>query len=149
MLCAVTLSALVLAMALGVSDIAFRELQFGTSARDTNEAFFAADIGYECALYYDQPSTRLFPHFTEDPSPPSVPNPECAGYGVVVFPTDTNEWEFTLHDLGQTEQACAKVTVDKSTPNTIITSNGYNVGNQNCEPVANSVERQLEITYRR
>src|SRR5688572_19750284 len=54
MLFAVTLSSLILSIAIGVATIALREIKFGTSARDSNDAFFAADTGIECALNYDK-----------------------------------------------------------------------------------------------
>ena len=60
---AVMLSSIFLAIALGVSNIAFREVTFGTSAKDANDAFFAADVGAECALFNDKNLTvsELFP----------------------------------------------------------------------------------------
>ena len=42
---AVTLAAILLSIALGISQIALKEIKFGTSAKDTNDAFFAADTG--------------------------------------------------------------------------------------------------------
>ena len=50
---AVTLSAILLSIALGVSNIAFNEAKFSTSVKNTNDAFFAADVGAEQALFWD------------------------------------------------------------------------------------------------
>src|SRR3989344_2360391 len=58
---AVTLSSILLAIALGVANIALKEIKFSTSARDTNDAFFVADTGAECALFYDKLSGSSFP----------------------------------------------------------------------------------------
>src|SRR3989344_7795571 len=51
---AVMISSIILAIALGVSNIAFKEIKFSTSVKDTNDAFFAADTGLECALFNDK-----------------------------------------------------------------------------------------------
>ena len=50
---AVTISSILMAIAIGVANIALKEAQFETSAKYTNEAFFAADTGLEKVLYKD------------------------------------------------------------------------------------------------
>ncbi len=125
MLFAVTLSAILLTIALGVSNIAFREVKFGTSARDTNDAFFAADTGAEYALFLDK-----------------------AG-NICASPCSRN---FPVPQLGSLGQSCANVTIVKtSSPlKTTIVSKGYNTGSNgsNCNPPpSNSIERQIEVNY--
>jgi len=122
---AVTLSALLLGIALGVANIALREVEFGTNARDTNDAYFAADVGYETALFNDKTP------------------------GNYTVPTT-----FPVFGLGSKGNSCASVTVDKSQVNpagqsiTVIISNGYNIADGACGPVRNSVVRQIKVTYR-
>src|SRR3989344_9100858 len=58
---AVTLSSILLSVALGVANVALREVGFSTSARDSSDAFLAADTGAECALFYDKLSSSSFP----------------------------------------------------------------------------------------
>ena len=41
-------------------NISLKEIKFGTSARDTNDAFFAADTGAECALFNDKSTQTNF-----------------------------------------------------------------------------------------
>ena len=53
LLYSVVVSSIILAIALGVSNIAYKEIVFGTSAKDANDAFYAADTAAECTLYYD------------------------------------------------------------------------------------------------
>lgn len=148
LLFAVTLSSILLAIALGVTNIAFKEAKFSTNAKDTNNAFFAADTGAECALLYDRnPPNRAF---TDSPIPMT-----CAGNSSIsVTPSGspTNFWSFTISGLGSEKQGCAKVTVDKTPlndPKTIITSNGYNnnVSGTCSTPGSNTVERQIEVKY--
>ena len=58
---AVTLSSIILSIALGVANIALKEASFSTSARSTNNAFLAADTGAECALFHDRLIDSFFP----------------------------------------------------------------------------------------
>src|SRR3989338_10209048 len=51
---AVMISSIILAIALGVANIALKEIKFSASVKDTNEAFFAADTGLECVLFNDK-----------------------------------------------------------------------------------------------
>lgn len=140
---AVTLSALVLAIALGVSDIAFREARFSTNARETNEAFFAADTGAECALANDKTSNSAF-------VTGSGSSRTCNNQLVTITEDSPSFWRFTLSRLGTTEQGCAIVTVDKSTTPTTFISKGYNNGGSvlgACDKSSNSIERELKIIY--
>ncbi len=57
---AVTLAALLLGIALGVGEIAEKEIKFRTSATATNHAFFAADTGIECALANNKSGDTAF-----------------------------------------------------------------------------------------
>jgi hypothetical protein len=145
---AIMLSSIVLAIALGVSNIALKEINFSTSAKDTNDAFFAADTGAECALYYDNSLNNAF-------SPTStISSIACVNYSnpiILSHPGGISQvWDFTLTGLGSSGQGCAKVTVDKTdttTPLTKITSKGYNKGSPDCVSTTNTVERELEVTY--
>ena len=143
---AVMLSSILLAIAIGVADISLKEIKFGTSAKETNEAFFAADTAAECALYYDRsaPENNAF-------TGTAAATMTCAGDTPTITPSGTppNYWSFSLIGLGESGQGCAKVTVDKSAlPKTKIISKGYNNGvGSNCTPGSNTVERELELTY--
>ena len=122
LLFAVTLAAIFLSIALGVANVALKEINFSTSAKDTNDAFFAADSGIEQALYNDKTSG---------------------------FYPDNGKVSFIVPNLGSASQGCAYVTVDKTaSPTVIITANGYNIGNGSCNSTnPNRVERELVTTY--
>ena len=130
MLFAVTLSAILLSIALGVTNIAFKELRFSTNARDTNDAFFAADTGAEYALFEDikNSSYQVFPGVRTKYSPSPINN------------------------LGGTNVSCAKVIIikDDTIPpmKTTIISKGHNktIGG-NCDSSSDIVERQIEVNY--
>src|SRR3990167_1894958 len=50
---AVTVMAILLIISYAVINIAIKGSQFATSGRDSQFAFYAADAGLECALYWD------------------------------------------------------------------------------------------------
>src|SRR3989338_10394556 len=50
---AVTIMAILLVISYAVVNIAIKGSQFATSGRDSQFAFYAADSGIECALYWD------------------------------------------------------------------------------------------------
>lgn len=140
---AVTLAAIVLSIALGVANIALREIKFGTSARDANDAFFAADTGIECALFYDRSEDA-------DNAFIGTASMNCAGSSTITPIEDPpSYWTFVIPGLGTNGQGCSKVTVDKRVlPDTSVVAKGYNIGNVSCDSSnPNSVERQLEIFY--
>jgi hypothetical protein len=125
---AVTISSILLAVALGAANIAYREVKFSTSAKDTNDAFFAADTGIESALLQDK-----------------APNSICA-------PAPSCSFSFDISQLGSSAKSCVKVTANKTASPflTTIVSKGYNTGSAAggaCKPPVNSVERQLEVNY--
>jgi len=138
---AVMVSSIILAITLGVADIAFKEIKFSTSVKDTNEAFFAADVGAECALFNDRSTSNSF---LETGGSGVV---QCLGFTIGLngsFPV----WNFVVPGLGSGGQGCARVTVDKSIdPNTHVISKGYNNGGFPCIQGQNTVERQLELNY--
>lgn len=140
------LSSMLLAITLGVINIAFRELKFATSGKATNEAFFAADTGAECALHYNKSTVNRF----ESPDPGGAVN--CA-VDIPVFSGDSTLWSysFIVDNLGADGDGCAKVNVQKDASfpptKTTITSVGYNNGGEDCIQDAFSVERKIILTY--
>ena len=141
---AVTLAAILLSIALGIATVAEKEVKFGTSAKDANDAFVAADTGVECALFYDRTSAGENA-FTGSSSM------SCNGSAVTIAETPAYFWTFSLYGLGSAATSCARVTVDKTNPpETHIISKGYNMesGAGACNPGNPSrTERQLEVTY--
>ncbi|MEK7081105.1 MAG: hypothetical protein AAB902_01830 [Patescibacteria group bacterium] len=122
----VTLSSILLAIALGAANIALKEIKFGTSAKDTNNAFFAADSGAELALFNDK----------------------TLGY----YPIGTTN--FVVSGLGSSGLSCANVSVvkdDTTSPPSIITtvvSKGYNIGDAAClSSNPDRIEREIIVSY--
>jgi hypothetical protein len=141
---AVTISSILLSIALGVANVALNQLSFSTSARATNNAFFAADTGIECALLHDR-SNDADNAFTGSASM------NCAGVPVTISGADPL-WSFIVTGLGSSEESCTIVTVSKILVEpytfTTITSKGFNVGDALCESSSSSrIEREIRISY--
>ncbi|MES2023142.1 MAG: hypothetical protein V4439_00470 [Patescibacteria group bacterium] len=151
LLFAMVLSSIVLAIAFGVANIALKEINFSTSAKDTNEAFFASDVGVECALYLGKDPSAF--GFTGTDS--SKITPSCAGTTLNLSEPGPS-WIFSLLALGSEGKSCALVSVFVDTniipSKTKIISKGYSNGiidgnTFTCSPGPNSVERELEVNY--
>jgi len=144
---AVTISSILLSIALGVANISFREIKFTTSAKDSGNAFFAADAGIECAMVNEKSTGSVFV------SPSSPFTITCNDNSIIVTEDQASYWSFTISGLGDGGGGCAKVTVDKTDaspdPITTVISKGYNNGGGvgTCIPGLNTVERQIVLSY--
>ena len=152
------ISSIVFSVALGIATIAYREATFNTLSKNTGEAFYAADTGAECALYYDNASTVISTgNVFAFGQPTSSVATVCASTAVNLnngSGTEPDPWVFHIYPLGATGKACAVVSLwrDNSTPVvTTIDSRGYNVydkSSSNCSfSGTNRVERHIELTY--
>lgn len=146
MLYTMILSSIILAISIGILNVALKETNFSISARAANEAFFAADTGAECALYYDRINNNAFSG--------TLDSMQCGlqNQNIQLNPIGDGFWSFVVPNLGESERSCAKVTLtrDPSNFSTTIISKGYNNANPDsseCNPASNSVERELEVTY--
>lgn len=165
LLFAVVLVSIILAISLGVSNIALKEVNFSVSARATNDAFYAADTGVECALYYLR---NTVPSFTGESEAFGIPTElvltQCNDMDVALNQdengneTSSGPWVFNLTSLGDSQNACALVKVIKDikvTNTTTIISKGYNIGHisnsegiPNCDSNnPNQIERVIEVRY--
>jgi Tfp pilus assembly protein PilX len=139
---AVVITGTLLVVATGIVTLAFKQSLISVSGRESQRAFYAADTGLECALYWD------------------VKNPT----GVSAFDTGTgttincnrdannssNQWvvggnqvsTFTINF--SPDPYCAVVTVTKSGDDTQIDSKGYNT----CDASSSRrVERAVRANY--
>jgi Tfp pilus assembly protein PilX len=149
------LSAIFLTVAIGISSIAAKELNFSTSSKDTNNAFYAADTGVECALYNDKADILAFVDTN------STGQINC--FGNVFTLKSQNEidllnFSFSMSGLGSSGNSCVKVNVIKQldvtaepyvVTSTKITSKGYSLGEgEECtSSVMSRIERVLEVSY--
>lgn len=149
----IVLSTIFLTIAVGVLGITMNELNFSISSKDSNNAFYAADTGVDCALYNDRSDVNFFidgPMDTNIFCPGVVANLTS---GANSFP----DFDFEITELGSNLNSCVKVHVLKKLDTdgvtiigTEITSKGYNItGNLGCGGSSGSsiVERVLEVNY--
>ena len=152
MLFSILITSALLLIAIGISNIAYREAVFAVEARDSDRAFFAADNGMECGLYLDGLGT-----FASG----ATLTPSCNGTTVSFTRTAgtaaTPVEQFILNTGNNT---CAQVTVDKTltiagSPGTEVTSYGFNVAPSGTStttcftgtPNARTVNRALKADY--
>ena len=132
-----------LLIAAGIVSLAIKQASISSTARDSQQAFYAADSGIECALYWDiqnpsgvsafSPLTGSVINCNKDLNNPSnewvVGGSDTSVIGPITFLPDTY---------------CVKVTVTKEDDNTKIESLGYNTCNTS-NP--RRVERAVRVTY--
>lgn len=167
---AVIITSIVLLVSIGISGVIYKETLLSSSSRDGGYAFFAADSGLECALYWDSlgifDSPVIFDEFTSNNRSPIITcsadiplnvAPLNVG-GELIIAQDTPEvYTFLYNSLDDT--SCAKVTINKAYPNlatgttqTKIDSLGYNI---HCRlftavtgfPISRVVERAVGVLY--
>lgn len=155
---AVTLSAILLSIALGVANISLKEVSFSISGRDSNDAFLAADTGAECALFNDKLAGSAFPVEAPPVNPFFITCNSVApiiNNVPVIFSVDpitgASWYDFIITGLGSDGDNCAEVRVSKDasvTPVDVkIFSKGYNIGDPNCDSESiHRVERELVIS---
>lgn len=151
---AIVISSILFSVALGLINVASKEILFSISNRASNDAFYAADTGVECALYWDLgPSFGGPSAFGLNPIPYGIAT-TCGNINLNLYQSNpSGPWTFYIHGLGRNSQACVKVVVTKNIappnpPNKIVAS-GYNIGDvPDCVSTnTNRVERQLEVVY--
>jgi len=154
LLFAIMLSTIFLTITTGVLNISVKELNFSTSTKDTNNAFYAADSGIECALYNDKSGSTFFVDQAAEEIGATA-DFTCFQSSISLNGTFSEGFSFIVSGLGSNNNSCAKVSVSKITdsvdPTIIVTkiiSKGYNIGDENCESSnTNRVERVLEVSY--
>jgi Tfp pilus assembly protein PilX len=136
---AVLVGSLLLAIGLAIFNITLKELVLSSSARDSLYAFYAADTGIECALYWDLTANAFATSTTNSSATcngTSLGTLGGGGYGVV------NTFTFTLSP----DRYCTTVSVTKtaSPQLTTINARGYNT----CDTAnPRRVERGIRVTY--
>jgi Tfp pilus assembly protein PilX len=140
LLITIILTGTLLLVATSIMNTAVKQAFLSASGRESQYAFYAADTGAECALYWDVHDPQGVSAFT---TPSSIycnkdaVNPSNQ-FQVGSAPVST----FTMTFLP--EPYCATVTVTKSGSATTIESKGYNT----CDTAnPRRVERAVRINY--
>lgn len=165
---AVIITSIVLLVSIGISSVIYKETLLSSSSRDGGYAFFAADSGLECALYWDSlgifDSPAIFDDFTNTNRGSKITctadvqvNQISPASELIVMQDTPEVYTFLYNSLDNT--SCAKVTINKAYPNPVtgltqtkIDSLGYNL---RCRlftavggfPVSRVVERAVGVLY--
>lgn len=148
LLLAVVLSSLLLSIGVAIFNSTFKGFELSSIGRDSQFAFYAADSGLECALYWDIRG-GAFATSTESDTPSSgvlCADQDIAESWDVVKLSSSAETSFTISFLP--EGFCAIVVVLKTdnegTIETVIESRGYNT----CDVSSKRrVERAIRMSY--
>ncbi len=133
----ILLTGTLLVIAYATTNFSLKQLLLSTSGAESHAAFYVADTGVECAMYWDikNGATSAF-----DPSAPAA-TVTCGGSAnVVTSGGGISTFQIPVQMSGGS--SCAIVTVTKSGGNTTIASKGYNT----CSG-SNRLERAIRITY--
>ena len=135
-----------LSIGLGVGLLVMGELGLSGTGRESQRAFYAADFGAECALYWDL-NGHKFPYNNNDALSDVSINDGCGGTGFIAVESSPNTYTFSVF---MENSACANVTVQKLPQNqAIFVARGYNQsdGSMCPAPGGRTFERGLQITY--
>ena len=139
---AALIASVTLALGTSIFALAQKELTLSSVGRDSQFAFYAADTGAECALYWDM-RFQLFPTTTATTKNLTCDNEAKTTTVLNVDGDIVSSFEFEPNGY------CAKVSVTKSNtnPRTKIHVDGYNTSCANVESSSRALERSVDLTY--
>jgi len=164
---AVLLTSIILAIAVAIANVSFKEIILSSSARESHYAFYAADSGAECALYHDLYSQSAQFVAGQDVQVMCDSNPSTTVQAVNGLPNTFGSTEYTYNfptfefdnvNAGATVKSCNRTVVKKhvevnqsggtSILETQIDSYGYNVSCNDINTRSRKlVERHVYIHY--
>jgi hypothetical protein len=144
MLFTVLIVTLVLSIALGISNLSFKQTILSSLAKDSQISFYEADTAVECGLYYDT-VLELFPIGTDAGTAPGDLQCGNDNFYLDTDVTFTDYIFYTQKEIVGTPVPCSSLLFDKSTSlgTSIIQGRGYNI----CNTSPRQVERALEVRY--
>ena len=136
----------VLSVSLGIFNIMTKELKLSGIGRESQIAFYAADVGIECFFYWEIKHPNLDDSAFKDGSSDTI---KCVGSTVILSDTDTtgnSSYSFNL-PFGAPTNYCVSVNVEKKysvkTITTTVESRGYNTACDSGSPF--KVERAIRL----
>lgn len=136
---AIVVMGTLLIIAMGVVSLAVRQSGLSSAARESQYAFYAADTGVECALYWDVKNSTGITAF----STTTGTSITCLGQNMVVGGASSGVSNFDLLFTPDPYYATIRVTKGED-GSTLIESKGYNT-----QDASNPrrVERALRVRY--
>ncbi|NOY35895.1 MAG: hypothetical protein GXP44_03215 [bacterium] len=144
------ITSIVLSVGLGVFDIIFREMALSGSGMESQKAFYAADTGEECSMYWDLKhpgfTYSVFATSSDSVSPTNgvlCNEKDIAASWIITDLTPTSAT--TEFKLEFANGSCANIFVIKDSGSVKIESRGYNFTCDSVDP--RKVERALRVSY--
>jgi len=142
----VLIVSIVLTLTLTIVDISYRQSVLSGLAKDSQIAFYQADAGLECGLYYDV-TRGAFPRNSALDSllESNYATITCGGITLSLqsFADGSND-DYFIYTADSGTFPCVKIIFDKSDPiENVIEAHGYN----ECTQSDRQVERTLKVTY--
>ncbi|MFZ3019967.1 MAG: pilus assembly PilX N-terminal domain-containing protein [Minisyncoccia bacterium] len=150
---AIVVTSALLLVSFAIADVTLKQAALASINRDSHIAFFAADTGIECALYWDLKNISGGSAFSTSTTAViscngDANNPSNQNISIVPAPGVGGQATSTFQINFLPEPYCAVVSVGKSysgsTLNTVIESKGYNSCDTN-NP--RRVERAVRVSY--
>lgn len=141
----ILIMSIILVIGIGVFEIILKEIVISGAGRESQIAFYAADSGVECSLYWDVKG-RVFAT-SSDSTPPSN-NVYCNNIDIAqswILSDVTPVSATTRFDVSFNNGACVRVFVTKNSGLTTIEGHGFNMACGSSDP--RKVERGLRIRY--
>lgn len=140
---ALIITATLLLISTGIVALAVRESFLTTASQNSQYAFYAADTGIECAIYWDVKNSSGFTAFATSTSSTINCNKDLNNNGNSFTVGGSSQSVFTMYFLPQ--PYCATVTISKPIDgSTKIESLGFNTCNAS-DP--RRLERAVRVTY--
>ena len=140
-----------IALSLGASifNIVQKQVTLSSIGRESQFAFYAADMATECALYWD----IRFQWWSTSTPPATVTCEAQTASTTFSYTAPTSTFVFQYQPSGGSEQDCASVTVTKvwnastQSMRTIIHGDGFNSPCALIGSSAQSLQRSVELNY--
>ncbi len=145
LLFAIVVSAVIFFIGAGIFSIAYKELIISSLGKDSQKSIFMADSAMECAL---REYARGTFDKTKNYASISTGGIKCFGDNTDIESSSSNDF-IAFRWQPEKETGCARVSVDKTTSETIFFAQGYNQCS-NGSPVENSpslTERVYRVSF--
>ena len=148
-LLAALVASITLAIGVSIFEITQKQIILSSLGRDSQFAFYTADTGAECALYWDV-RRGLFGTSTPPVFQSGITDPKCDGQSLNILPTTLP----TSHPYTRSFQLepggfCSQVSVKKDVmnPRTVIHADGFSTKCSDIGTSPRTLQRSVELHY--
>lgn len=134
-------ASLVLTLGISIFSVAQKQVILSSLGRSSQYAFYAADTGAECALYWDV----RYEYFSS--STPAI-DPACNGAPLTITGAP-GALPYTMSFEFEPNGYCVQVTVEKKAtdPRTVIHADGFSTPCSDISLSGRALQRSVELSY--